>query len=1062
MALSFEERYAKLNTTQRLAVDTTEGPVLVVAGPGSGKTELLSLRVGNILKQGQVSPHNILCLTFTDSGALNMRERLVDLIGKDAYRVSIFTFHAFCNHIIARYPEYFWSATHFSQANDIARAEILTEIFSSLPHKHPLASFHPEKGFVYLRDTADRIKHIKSYGLNALEYEAVIKELPKEYAKISTILTDWPERLSIKNLEIISTIALSLDALKGTTSLYLARTLKQAMVASEALGKTTPLADWKSEYTVKDEDRLCLKDAYNKEKIFAVAEIYKRYQVACYERALYDYDDMIIEVAHALKRESILRNALEEQYQYIMIDEFQDTNEAQMSLVRAITGNTIHEGRPNVCVVGDDDQAIYKFQGAEISHIIDFRDTTYTDVKTIVLDKNYRSTAPVLNLARTLITQGSGRLENKYKDISKLLSSENKALPQGAITIHSYSSDVEEYAHVARAVREAMDKGAEPNDIAILSRGHRELRAILPYLDREQIPYEYVKKANVFDEPHVKILIDMCAYISSIMKQEGTAEHLLPHFLAHPCFHIDRQELFSFAVEIKEKHQSWTEALIKTELPHIKELGGLLAELAIEGATTPLEHILETFMTKSGFKEFYFSRETIKKSPTTYVSFLASLKTFIESLREWKEGDALFVSDVAPFVQMHIDHDIALISESPFMKDENSVQLMTAHKSKGLEFGTVFIISAHDKLWTRPPRTNIAPLPSPLLPLMQPAGDTEDDFIRLLYVAITRAKHTLHISSHETPVRFLPEGTAHAEKATSVPIEAHENALALSKAPYKENEWVLLKRLIQNYHMPVTHLNNFVNILEGGPLYFLEQNLLRFPQPMNTSGVYGTAMHKAIEEIIMYPKFNAGEKAPLTHIIAIFHKEINRGRLPKKEQTKQTERGEKVLARFYELTEDYFLPDDKIEIDMKSEGVMIGEAHITGKLDFLRLANGSYEVLDFKTGKVFHSWDEARTDVDKIKLHNYRLQLIVYKLLLENSINFKDTPVAKNALLFTEEDPLAELALDATDVEIERAKKLIEAVYKKIITLDFPDISAYPKTYTGVLQFEEDLIEGTK
>ncbi len=195
---TFEERYKKLNKEQKRAVDETEGPVLVVAGPGSGKTELLSLRVGNILKKGQVSPHNILCLTFTDNGAINMRERLASLIGGDAYRVSIFTFHAFCNHIIARHPEYFWKAAHFSQANDIARAEILQSLFMSLPHGHPLASYHPEKGYVYLRDVADRIKHIKSYGYTAEEYESVLAVIPKEYSKINKALSSWPERLSIK------------------------------------------------------------------------------------------------------------------------------------------------------------------------------------------------------------------------------------------------------------------------------------------------------------------------------------------------------------------------------------------------------------------------------------------------------------------------------------------------------------------------------------------------------------------------------------------------------------------------------------------------------------------------------------------------------------------------------------------------------------------------------------------------------------------------------------------------------------------------------------------------
>ena len=249
----FEKRYQKLNKEQKLAVDQTEGPILVVAGPGSGKTELLSLRVGNILRQGHVSPHNILCLTFTDNGATNMRERLASLIGGDAYRVSIFTFHAFCNHIITRHPEYFWKAAHFSQANDIARAEILQSLFTLLPHGHPLASYHPEKGFVYLRDVADRIKHIKSYGYTADEYLSVIKELPKEYNAINEVLTSWPERLSIKKVDEIEHIIKRFRALDGTTSLYLATTLTSALDATQLLGKTEPIGDWKAKFTVRGE-----------------------------------------------------------------------------------------------------------------------------------------------------------------------------------------------------------------------------------------------------------------------------------------------------------------------------------------------------------------------------------------------------------------------------------------------------------------------------------------------------------------------------------------------------------------------------------------------------------------------------------------------------------------------------------------------------------------------------------------------------------------------------------------------------------------------------------------
>ncbi|MEI6810701.1 MAG: ATP-dependent DNA helicase [Candidatus Nomurabacteria bacterium] len=1064
MEQSFEERYKKLNKEQKRAVDTIDGPVMVIAGPGSGKTELLSLRVGNILKKGNVSPHNILCLTFTENGAINMRERLLGLIGPDAYRVGIFTFHAFCNHIISRHPEYFWNATHFSQANDIARAEILQDLFLSLPHGHPLASYHPEKGFVYLRDVADRIKHIKSYGLTALEYITVITEIVKEYDAINDVLSIWPERLSAKKLEEVEIIKNKLADLKGTTSLYLAKTLSSAIEATEILGKTEPLGDWKAKFTVKGDGNLILKDSHNKDKILAVSEMYKRYSEEMYNHALYDYDDMIIEVAHALKKESILRNSLEEQYQYILVDEFQDTNEAQMSLVQAITSHPIHEGHPNVCVVGDDDQAIYKFQGAEISHMMRFRDSLYKDVVTVVLDKNYRSTQHILDLARNLITQikGVGRLENKYKDITKILQAENTKLPKGLINIKNTSSDVTEYVNVSRSIKQALDSGVSASEIAVLSRGHREIRALLPYLDREQIPYEYIKEANVFDEPHVKILIEMCEYIASTLRQEATADYILPHLLSNPCFFIERQDLFSLAVEAKEGHKSWTEVLMTTENVRIKKIGELLAKLAIDGESTPLEHILEMFMEESGFKEFYFSHESIKKSPTTYVAFLASLKTFIESLREWKEGETLFASDVASFVQMHVDHDISLVSKSPFMKHEQSVKLMTAHASKGLEFEHVYIISAHDSLWTKSPRTNIAPLPAPLVPFMQPAGDTEDDFIRLLYVAITRAKHTLNITSHDMPVRYLPEGkTGDEGDNNEVPVEAHENALALHKEPYKEDEWILLRRLVKNYRMPVTHLNNFINVSEGGPLYFIEQNLLRFPQPMNPSGVYGSAIHKAIEEIIMYPKFHAGKKPSVEYLIAVFNKELSRGRLAKNEAVKQSVRGEEVIKRLYDLTDGMWDKEDKVEVDMKDEGVNIGEAQIIGKIDLLSIKDKQYEVVDFKTGKAFSSWDEAKTDIDKIKLHKYRQQLIVYKLLLENSIHYKDLSVGRLSLWFVEEEKFTELVLDASPSEIERVKKLIEVVYKKIVTLDItPDMKKYTENYKGLLEFEEDLING--
>ena len=215
---SFEERYKGLNKEQKHAVDTTEGPVLVIAGPGSGKTELLAVRIGHILKENLAAPTQILCLTFTDNAAINMRERLANLIGPDAYRVGIFTFHSFCNYIISRYPEYFYNAAHFTLANDVIRAEILESLFESLPHKHVFASHHPTEGYVYLRDVRDRIKHIKSGGYTASEFATIVVGLAKEYESINKVVKEYPVgRMTIKRIGECDTLVASLEKINNAT-----------------------------------------------------------------------------------------------------------------------------------------------------------------------------------------------------------------------------------------------------------------------------------------------------------------------------------------------------------------------------------------------------------------------------------------------------------------------------------------------------------------------------------------------------------------------------------------------------------------------------------------------------------------------------------------------------------------------------------------------------------------------------------------------------------------------------------------------------------------------------
>lgn len=212
---SFEERYKTLNSEQREAVDTLQGPVMVIAGPGTGKTELLGLRVANILRQDKdVAPSNILCLTFTDAGAWNVRDRLIGLLGRDAYRVAINTFHSFGVEIRNRYPEYFYHGAAFSPADEITQIEILEDIFEEMEHGNPLRSEYNDQ-FVYLRATQKAIEHIKKAGLTPEEFNLILAENKKNLAAIDALIQPiFTERISKKLVEPSRAALITIEKMK--------------------------------------------------------------------------------------------------------------------------------------------------------------------------------------------------------------------------------------------------------------------------------------------------------------------------------------------------------------------------------------------------------------------------------------------------------------------------------------------------------------------------------------------------------------------------------------------------------------------------------------------------------------------------------------------------------------------------------------------------------------------------------------------------------------------------------------------------------------------------------
>ncbi len=1123
--MTFEERYKGLNTEQKMAVDTIDGPLLVIAGPGSGKTEILSLRIGKILKESQIFASNILCLTFTDSASANMRNRLAGLIGSEAYHVAIHTFHSFCVEIIQKYPEFFYGGALFSSADNLKQIEVMQDIFEKLPQKNPLRSVHPEQGFVYLADTLKVISYLKKAGIDPEEFKKILENNEELLPEANKILQGvFADRISKETYSKAVTAHQKLavigeKAQKEFPSPYFRNvalaifdTLKKTLDASAETENSKLLTEWKSKWMKKDDEgKSVFRDLKNTEKLSALAGIYASYRKIMQDEGYYDFDDMILDCLHVLLKNPSLRYEIQEQYQYVLVDEFQDTNDAQMRLIKLICDAPVHEGRPNIMAVGDDDQAVYKFQGAELSNILNFKNM-FNDVEIITMTKNYRSTQEILDIASHIIKKGQERLEKILPYIEKVLKASNEKIKKGEIKHKEFQTIAHEYHFVSREIKKLIDGGMNPEEIAVIGRKHRQLEALVPYLKGagvENIKYE--REQDVLKEPHVRQIITISRFLTTLAdKDHDEADEYLPEILSFPFWDLEREEVWKISIAARkgEFSKNWLEVMKESSDKNIKNIAGFLINLGIRAESEPLEKVLDNIIGahvelsaenedddeeagpkkskkdfSSPFKEFYFSKEKFEHSRAEYLSFLSSLRVFVNALREYKSGEVLSLKDLVEFVELHEKNNLSLNDQSPFAKLGGAVNLLTAHKAKGLEFETVFILSCQDDIWAGRKIASKITLPANLP--IEPAGDTDDDQLRLFYVAITRAKRLLYLTSYNAEeggkeakkLRFMVSESdkdsmesdavrklyfADAAGKDEIVPEQHEvltsSWLDYRTTPFQGSEKKLLETLLYEYKMPVTHLNNFLNVAKGGPQYFLEQNLLRFPQSKTLSGSYGSAIHNTLEKLILH--FKKEGKIPGTEtVLGWFSVFLKKEKMPPFDFMQYEERGKEAISAFLKEKKDSFKQSDLVEFNFKDQGVVVNGAHLSGKIDRIAAFSGDEaEVHDYKTGKPLDDFDGSE------KSHDYERQLIFYKILLENSREFGGKKkVEKGVLEFVEprasDGKIITLDLDISKERAERLEKLIGAVYKKIMNLDFPDISKYSKDLKGEKEFEEDLIK---
>ncbi len=1135
----FLQRYSQLNSKQKQAVDAIEGPVMVVAGPGSGKTELLSLRVANILRNApDITASNILCLTYTEAGATNMRQRLAGLIGHQAYKVTINTFHGFSSDIIGRYGEYFYSGATLQPADDLTKIEILQNILNQLSHDDPLASQFLGT-HTYIKDISSAIGDLKKAGLTPDQFAYLLEKNQVMVQAVShdiqSIFSGTVDQKSLPAAqELVAKMrALSLvDQEQSAIQLgqfdniltILADSLELAITQSQGITRyAPPLTKWKNDFTKKDATGLVqLKEQDRLPKLLSLATIYQRYQEAMTVQRFYDFDDMVLDVLNALASQPALGYALQEQYQYILVDEFQDTNDAQMRLLAHLTSAELHEGRPNIMVVGDDDQAIYKFQGATISNIHQFTQR-YSDPQVIVLTDNYRSSQRILDVSRQIIIQGQDRLETIQTDIIKELTAQGQhARHQHQPQFHLYQTQEQEFSATAQAIKDHLDSIGwdKAAHIAVICARRKDLEQFALHLGLLGVPVRYDRQKDVLQEPHIHQLIQMARFIAKLSRhQQAEADDLLPEILSYPFWNIDRQTLWQLAVNAslaKQQQRLWLDQMDNSDHPRLVAISQWFKQLRLlsetESIETILEHLIgahtpllpadedsdidwltdnpspvarrpspegEGFAFASPFKDFYFdtsSNQAIDQG--RYVSFLSSLQVFIKKLRAYRPGQMLKLDDLLTFVDLHLANDIKITDTSVYASGSQAVQLLTAHGAKGLEYDTVYLLSCVQPVWVSKGWTNKLTF-SDNMPIAMDS-DNLDDKLRLFFVAVTRAKQQLFLSAYNQQsdgkevqqLGFLVEVLAGQQvDSQAAALDKPAEVLAESwktyhQPPVQVSEQAILLPLVENYQLSITHLNDFLDVTRNGPQDFLQQHLLRFPQPKSTAQAYGTAVHEALRQLFEKLRFDTTLPS-IDFLQQAFVAALESERLNNQDHRKLLERGQQELDLYYQSKSSAFNPQDIVERNFANQQVIIGQACLGGKIDrIVQLRPGIVSVHDIKTGKPSDKWTGAQ-DYQKIKLTKYRRQLLFYKLLVENSRDFGDKMKVEQGILeFIEPNSagkFVELPLELNDLQsdLDQLQQLIQVVYQHIQQLNFPDTSHYSPTSAGAEQFIEDLLQGT-
>lgn len=924
--------YKELNEHQRKAVDITEGPLLVLAGPGTGKTQLVSVRAASIIKKTSVKAGNILILTYTNAAAKAMKERLAKVIGREGYDVEVGTFHSFANSIIQESAE---AANYVGDRIPMSDVETAKAIEYSLDNTGGIEEIRPFRSpYTYLKELQRKISDMKKDGIKPADLERYLGDPASECHAM--------EEKHLKRFRALAKVYRKYEELK------------------EGADK----------------------------KIFD-------------ERGRYDFDDMILFAVDALKNEPGLLEEYRAQYRYVMVDEFQDTNGAQLDLLFTLMG----PGRANLCCVGDDDQSIYRFQGASVSNFKRLKDR-FPGITTIRLTENYRSTDDLIAVSRAVIS--TIPLKERVED-KKLTNVKDYAGKE--ILFREFTTEAEELLYIIDKVKDlksAIEKDRSLSDderkhpynaIAVLVRKRDQILTIIDAFLQAGIPYATDGKEDISGERRVRQLLDVLELAHTDPNDLEAKDLALYKVLSSDYFKIPHTDILRLMRHTSEKKKTGDGTV--TMLGELLDRPGTMGEAAAviralleDAPVAPVHKLLMDYIKASGFLA-YVLREYADNG-ILRIRQLRGIGSFINLVKASDMANpAIRLDGFLAEMRTRMNHGLAIQGDLVTLTQEG-VRVYTAHGSKGLEFHSVIIpFCLQSKSWPVKPVPEKIPMPPDLFTTRGRPEDKDaarrlaaQDETRLFYVAMTRAKSTLIFtaSPSEDAVTSSYLETLDIRRETPAERPVNEEALiegslrvSSSQDPFIGTEKVLAD-IISNMTLNPTRLNNYISCRRK----FLYNDVLKLPGQKKKSLIFGNCVHKALEETYKcyketkrFPPFDLFEKA--------FARELRFQGADRAMEGDCLNRMKTLRKWFTAAARDPVMP---IDLEKKLM-VTVGDNIIfTGKYDKVEWDDEkkkTVRIVDYKTGKPddhIKAIDKC-DDLGSANCEGYLRQLVAYKLLFE-------------------------------------------------------------------------------